>query len=476
MAHTTTRVLALGLIALLLGCSGGKKDRGVPAGSTSAPVTSGGGTTPTNPPPAPNYVDEALVSSFATDEVIEVDTKTGAVGNRWAVGDGPTDVAHDVTLSYVANALDQNVAVIDRLANNTAGSIDVLAQPVAGTSLLGFADPILKPLVRPTGVAVTPNGNTVVSANLLNVSVADAATLGVRKNILGLTPISLANLLANPSQAISTFLAAPVRGLGFAKVAATNDRAFVTAMLTGTVLRIDLTTNTVLGYTDVGKGPIGITIANGKAYVACALSQEVSVIDVATGNVLKTLAAGMVPVDCGTNKAQSAVYVANAISGDITVIDTAADLVVDTLPAGLSIVSMFQMMGIQVPTGNGSTGIAALLNGFLQGFAAGINNPNSFGNLLFNNQGGLLSPGTLINGLISGFLSYAGVTQSQLAGLNMPGMGLLSIAGAHDPDLVVSGNAFLGEVVLTRRQSKAVNTLPGLTGLGPVDVAPVVPR
>lgn len=471
--HSLFLLASLAAAVALSGCGSGSDKTyyaSTAGGSTTTPVTSG---TPTNPPPTSTLLTNALVSSFSNDEVVDVDARTGLIGNRWAVGDGPTDVVNDITLSYVASALDQKVTTIDRLANNVSGSVDVTSTPITGLSLLNFADPLLKPLVRPTGLAVTPNGRKVFSANLLNVTIIDATTGAATKSILGLNTLTLANLLASASQAWSTFSAAPIRGLGMAKVAATNDHALVTCMITGTVMRIDANTDKLIGYTDVGRGPVGITIVGNKAYVACALSQEVWVLDVATGAVLSKINAGMIPVDVSANQAGTRVYVANAISGDITVIDTAADLVVATLPAGLSVASIFQQLGIQLPTGTSGGGIQSVLSAALQNFVSQMNNPSSFGSLLFNNTGPLLSPANLVNGLVGGFLQAAGITQSQMSSLNLPGIGIMSIGVAHDPSLVVSGNAFMGEMVVTEEPTNNVSTVPGLTGLGPVDIATV---
>jgi YVTN family beta-propeller protein len=478
----TIAIASVGLL-VLPGCGSGGKSRreasttapttsGTPAPTTStAPITTAT-TPPTTTPPASTMLTDALVSSFSLKELIQVDAATGATSNRWALGDGPTDVANHGFFAYSANTLSQDVTVVDRLANNVVTTIDVTSVPVTGISLLGFLDPILKPMVRPTGIAVTPNGAKAFTANLLNVTVIDTTTNRPVKSILGLAPLNLSTILSNPLGAVQSFLAAPVQGLGMAKVAATNDYAMVTCMITGKVMRIDARTNSVVDYTAVGRAPIGITIARNKAYVACAMSQEIAVVDVATGRLLRTLQAGMIPVDAASNQAEDKVYIANAISGDITVIDTAADIVVDTLPAGLSIAGIFQQMGITVPTGT-SGGISGLLNGFLQGFTGGMTNPGSFGNLITGGGGSLLSPGNLINGLLSAFLAYAGINQGALAGMNLPAFGIFSVAVAHNPTYVCSANAFMGTMGVTEIASRNVNSLMGLTGLGPADVSTV---
>ena len=486
MQSFTSKALVACSLASLMTFSGGcskKSDRGGFSAATAAPSTSStpgsttssttGATTSTNLPPVATKRTDAMVTSWKLEEVIQVDGKAGTITNRWATGRGPADVANGLTKTYVANALSQDVTVIDRLAGVSAGTIDVFGKPVTGLSFLNFLDPALKPLVRPTGVAVTPDGRKVYSANLLNVSAIDGVTGLPSKSILGLSPFNLQGLLSNPGQAISSFMASPISGLGMAKVAATNSTAVVTCMLTGKLMRIDTSTDRVVDYVNVGRAPIGVAIAGNKAYVACALAQEVYVVDLATGTVISQIKAGMVPVDVTVNQAEDKIYVANAVSGDISVIDPAVDLVVDTLPAGLSLASMISQMGITLPNGASGQGLTGALSGFLQGFQGGMSNPASFGALISggSGSGGLLSPSNLINGLLTGFLSYLGVNQTALAGQNLPAIGLMSVSVAHDPSLVLGGNALMGEMTVTEILTKNVSTVSGLTGLGPVDVA-----
>lgn len=466
-----TRHLTLSLAltcAFAAGCGGG----GGSSSSASTAAGSTGGTTPVVLPGNNGLLKDAMVSSWQLQEVIQVDAYAGTVTNRWGVGAGAADVANGLTETFVASAVSQDVTVIDRLAGSVATTMDPTSTPLTGVSFLSFIDPSLRPFVRPTGVALTPNGNKAYTANLLNVTAIDARNHVPTKSLIGLSKIDVNQLLSDPLTALGNFLSAPVQSIGMAKVAATNEYAVATGMLTGNVMRINALTDQVIDYIPVGRGPIGVTCAAGKAYVACALSQDIWVIDLATGAVRATLGAGMIPVDCATNQAGTRVYVANALSGDISVIDTAADLVVDTLPAGLSITTIFQQMGISLPTGTSSSGIQTLLNGFLQGYTNGLVNPTSFGNLIAGGSGqGLLSPSALIDGLITGFLAYAGVSQQALASMNLPGLGIMSVAVAHDPNYVCAGNAMLGELVVTEVSSRNVNSMTGLTGLGLVDVA-----
>jgi YVTN family beta-propeller protein len=483
--RTSLTIAAASLATLVLpACNGGG---GHGSGSTAAPITSttpggvnsgttGGtnsGSTGGTTSQTPTLLTNALVSSFSLKQLMDVDAATGQVSNTWSTGNGPTDVANWGFDAYVANTLSQDVTVIDRLANNVVTTVDVTSTPITGVSLLSFLDPVLKPLVRPTGIAVTPNGLKAYSANLLNVTVIDTTSNTPTKSILGIAPLNLSQLLTSPSTAISNFMASPVPGLGMGKVAATNDYAVATCMISGKLMRIDAHTDHVIDYVDVGRAPIGVTIAQNKAYVACALSQEIDIIDLATGTLRGTIQAGMIPVDCASSPSEDKVYVANAVSGDITVIDTAADVVVDTLPAGLSLANIIGQLGITLPNTSGG-GLAGALNGFLQGFTGGMTNPNSFGALIAGaGSGSLLSPANLINGLLTGFLSYVGVTQQALQGLNLPAFGLFSVAVAHNPVYVCSANALMGDMAVTETTTRNVSSLMGLTGLGPADVSTV---
>lgn len=481
---STTSLVALALV----GCGGGGgSDR---AGSQStAPITSNtpgpinsATPGPISTPVTPGTKADILASSFMLDTLTMVDARAGTVTNSWAVGDGPTDVAHRINEAYVTNAMSQDLTIVDRLANGTMSTVALKDNPT-GISFISNFDSILSPLVRPTGVAVTPNGAKAFTANLLNVSVVDLNTNTKKKSMLGLAPLNLSTILSAVTTgglsgigtALSNFMAAPVQGLGMAKVACTNDYALATCLITGKVMRIDARNDSVIDYVQVGKAPLGIAITGTKAYVTCLLSQEIYVIDVATGTVLTTIAASMVPVDVSTSKLGDRVYVANLISGDISVIDPAVDLVIDTLPAGLSIQSIFNQLGITLPTGTGG-GIGGILNGVLQGFTAGMSNPNSFGALIAGGSGtSLLSPANLINGVLSGVLAAVGINSTSLAGMNLPGIGIFSIGVAEDPLYICTGNALMGDLVTTNASNRTVGSMRGLTGIGPSDVCPIWP-
>lgn len=479
------------VVLALSGCGGGG---GSDRGQSTAPITSANpgpitsGVTPGGPgTPNNGLLKDALVTSFGSDEVIHLDASTGQTTLRWATGNGPTDVATWGNDVYTANTLDQTVTVVDRLANTVVTHVDVKQPQIVNIPLLGSAvDNLLKPLVRPTGVAVTPNGTKAYSANMINLVAINTTTNLPTKSISGLdfstlVPTLLGNLLSGQGISLQSIAQQPIEHLGIAKVAATNDIAVATCMLSGRLMRVSVATDALLPAIDLRQAggtnfpaPIGVAIARNKAYVACAISQETVVVDLVTGQIRARIRGGMIPVDVTSSPSEDKIYVANVVSGDISVIDTAADIVIDTLPAGLNIGTIFSQLGVTVPSGT-TGGISGLLNGFLQGFIGGMSNPNTIGGAI-GGSGGLLSPGNLINGLLTGFLAYAGVNQQMLNGLNIPAFGIWSVAVAHDPVYVCSANVLMGNVGVTQTQTRSVATMMGLTGMGPADISAVWKR
>jgi YVTN family beta-propeller protein len=483
--RTRTNLTIAAALVTIAGCGGGggghdRSSATAPISSTTPGGVTSGTTTPvtTATTPTNTGLTDTLVSSFGADEVVQVTAATGTTGNRWTTGNGPTDVANWGFDAYVANTLSQDVTVIDRLANNVATTIPVSDKKSSITGLSFIDDifhPIIKPLVRPTGIAVTPLGTKAFSANLVNLTIIDTNTNLATKSIVGIAPLNITNLITNFSTAAQQFMAQPFPGLGMAKVACNNDFAVVSCMLTGKLMRVNARTDSVIDYVDVGRAPIGVAIAANKAYVACALSQETVVVDLVTGMVRARIRGGMLPIDVAAAKAEDRVYVANALSGDISVIDTAADIIVDTLPAGLSVTGLLSQLGITLPTGT-SGGLSGALNGFLQGFTGGMTNPNSLGAAIAGGSGGLLSPANLINGVLTGFLAYMGVTQQALNALNLPALGLLSVSVANNPLYVCSADLLMGSLGVTQTQTRNVASMMGLAGLGPVDVSCVWTR
>lgn len=505
--------LALGLLSVLGlalgGCSGGGgRGNGSASTATTSPTTSATppiSTTPTQQPPAPIATstvpivppptttpapgNDIYLSSFLLGNVQVVDASTLQTKTRIPVGRGPTGVATNGSYAYVASAIEQSVTVIDRLTNTVAAKIDVGSTPVTG---IAAVDRIIKPFVRPTSIAVLPNGTKAFTANLLNVTSIDLVARKPLKSILSLNLPPIANLISGGTSSIGpalmNFLKMPLAAFGAGRVAATDQRVFVTNMITNNVSMISATDDKIMVNMPVGKLPFGVAVAANKAYVACALTNEIYVLDGSLGIVRKRFAAGLMPWDVAASPSGDKIYVANFVGGDVTVIDTAADLPVASLPAGLPLTAVFQQLGIPIPTGSGS-GLAgalqAFLGAFLGGSAGAAGNPGSgtggLSSLLSSllgggtsgtGAGGLMSPNTFMNALMSAFLGYMGINASSLNTLALPGLGIGAITVNAAGDRVVCANWFMGQVTVTEIATLKVNGLmPGTSGMGPADVA-----
>lgn len=447
----------LSLLALA-GCGGGGGG-GNSGGQSTAPITSGNNPAPitsNNIPNVPAPVTTANTPVTGNPNVVlasalmqEVDVFDFGAGTQKAsvpLSSVPTAVATNGTYAYVAGT-DQKISVVDLLTNTVAYQMDATGAGITNLPLIGnTVDGLVKPLCRPAGIAVMPNGQKAFSANLINVTSYDLLGKKPLNSIFSLNlSLSLggsSGILSAITQSLQSFLAQPLAALGQARVATTNKTCFVTNMVTSNVTVISAPDDKVITYTSVGTLPIGVACANAKAYVACAISNEIYVLDETTGAVKSHFAAGQVPVDVTASPTGDKVYVANFLGGDITVIDTATDLPVNTLPAGISLVNIFQQLGISLPTSSGGSGIGGFLSSFLGGFLGGSGSQTGIGGLLSGI--GPQPVGQLLNGLLTAFLNFAGINQQALQGMNMPGIGIIGVSAASGGNHVLGANLMFG--------------------------------
>ncbi len=475
--------IALLTVASIVGCGGGGGGRSSKSGGTStAPVTSNkpapvtSGNTPITNPPAPVVTPttpvtgnlDAIVASALLQELAVFDYAKGTQKASIPLSGAPTAVAVNGTYAYVAG-MNQKISVVDLLTNTVSYEMDCTGAGITNLPLIGnTVDGVVKPLCRPTGVAVMPNGSKAFSANLINVTSYDLVGKKPHKSIFSLNlNLSLGGttgILSAITTSLQNFLAQPLAALGQARVATSNKTCFVTNTVTSNVTVISASDDKVIGYTPVGTLPLGVACANGKGYVACAISNEIYVLDEKTGNVLTHFAAGQVPVDVTSSPLGDKVYVANFLGGDITVIDTATDLPVNTIPAGISLAGIFQQLGVSLPATSGGSGIGGFLTSFLSGFL-GSSGGTATG------VGGLLSGigpqpiGQILNGLLSAFLGYAGLTQSALQGMNLPGIGIIGVSVSASGTHVLGANLLFG-LSVTDVPMKTVTAPMMLTGQG----------
>lgn len=485
MTKQTIGVCTLAALLVAAGCGGGGSDRRTAGASTVAPVTSGnlpGNTGTTVGPPIVAPVTTAgvnqsanpnvVVASLLLNTVTVMDVNSGTQVASIPVGKGPAAVATNGTYAYTANSIGQTISVVDLLTNTVTAEINATDAGVSNLPLIGTTvDKVLKPLVRPTGIAVKPDGTKAFSANLVNVTSYDLVGLKASKSIFGLnlsftsgSGSGLSGLLSAVTTGLQNFLAQPLAAIGQARVACTNKTAFVTNMVTSNVTVISASDDRVITYTPVGKLPIGVACAASKAYVACAVANEIYVLDEATGAVQNHFAAGQVPVDVTASPAGDFIYVANFLGGDITVIDTASDLPVNVLPAGLNIGSIFSQLGLPIPATSGG-GIGGFISNFLGGFLGGPGSSSTAPGIgtLLGGGGSPLSLNSVLSGLLSGFLGAAGISQQTLNNLNMPGIGIVGVSVTADGTRVCGANLIFG-LSITDIQTKALSSPGFLSG------------
>lgn len=235
----------------------------------------------------------AYIANYSSNTVSVIDVATRSVTHTIPVGVRPTGVAvtPDGTRAYVANYDSHTVSVISTETNTVIATI-----PVSGWSY---------------GVAVTPDGSHVYVADhhASNVSVISTATNTVVANISVFKPFLIA-------------------------ISPNGGTAYVTCGDCNTLTAISTATNSVVGSTTVGWNPVGVDVSpdGSKVYVASSGSDTVSVVSTDTGAVTSTIpvsAAGAVAVSPSGDK----VYVGTA-NNAVAVISTATNTVDASIPVG----------------------------------------------------------------------------------------------------------------------------------------------
>jgi YVTN family beta-propeller protein len=110
---------------------------------------------------------------------------------------------------------------------------------------------------------------------------------------------------------------------------AITDKLLICNWDSNTVSIIDMNTNTVTATVGVGTNPAGVTILNtgAKAYVANFGNNNVSVIDLSTNTVSASVVVGSSPVGIGLEPNNQRAYVTNTNSNNISIIDTSTNAV-----------------------------------------------------------------------------------------------------------------------------------------------------
>ncbi|WP_375462549.1 beta-propeller fold lactonase family protein [uncultured Methylobacterium sp.] len=283
----------------------------------------------------PALAGEAVVTAQGDDAVDVIDLDAGTILRKIPVAGSPAGVAlsPDRRTAYVTRPDGPGVAVIDLPSRSVVqmlalpgGPLGIAVNPRTGAVYVAdwYASRLFVLVpgeaglrldgeiavgASPSGIAVTPDGATLLVANreANSVSLVDAATrretrvVAVGQHPFGITidPQGQRAYTANVTgDDVSVIDLAQAREVGRVRtgtrpyvVALAGGRGFVTDQYSGTVTAFDLATLQPVGRVEVGDHPEGIAAsADGRAlYVANWGSNTLSVIDAAALKVTRAI-------------------------------------------------------------------------------------------------------------------------------------------------------------------------------------------
>lgn len=283
-------------------------------------------------------IREAYVTTQLDNAVDVVDLAAGTVVARIPVDGAPAGIAlsPDRRTAYVTRPEGHGLAVID-LSSRTVvetvalpgGPLGIGVNPVSGAVYVadwyGARIFVLTPspqgLTRtgeiavgksPSGIAVTPDGSTILVANreANSVSVVDVAT----------------------AQEVA---AVPVGEHPFGlTLSADGHRAYTANVVSDDVSAIDVRARREVGRVRTGKRPYVVALAQGRGFVTDQYSRTVSVFDLATLKPVGSLDVGDHPEGIATARDGRTLYVANWGDNTLSVLDARSLTVLKTIPTG----------------------------------------------------------------------------------------------------------------------------------------------
>ena len=287
------------------------------------------------PPFLQSYTITAKSSNVNATPSKTIQLTWGVVANNIAVGDQPTGLA--------VSPNNQSVFV----ANPAGGTLSVLyvsTLAVAQTISIGFL---------PFGVAVAPNGSNVFVATNINYGslvVIDANTLATTHTI-GITGLRALAISPDGSQLLmagnggivaiidaSTFSPIQTIAIGASPstivVSPNGSYAFLTND-TDNIVVIDLKTFAVIQKIAVGFLSFGIAVSPDSQYVFVANVQgtTLSVIEVSSFSVIKTISVGNRPTGVAVSP-MGQCFVTNQGDNTVSVIEMNSFSVIQTIPVG----------------------------------------------------------------------------------------------------------------------------------------------
>ena len=270
--------------------------------------------------------DTAFITNQSSEDLSVVDLDTGEVLRTTAIGGKPAGIAvgrhwgNAPQRLYVVSPGNKTVSVLDGEGRAVADRIELPGGPL-GIAVHPSGSPIyvadwygarLWAVVpdggvvgeistgdSPSGIAVTPDGAKVLSADRDSnqVTIADAQTLAVLARVpVGTRPFGIT---IDPA----------------------GRHAYTADVGSNTVTVIDIAAATAIGQVPTGERPYAVALAGGKGFVTDQYADTVTVFDLATLAPIGRIDVGEYPEGIDVSQDGRSVIVANWFSNTLSVID-----------------------------------------------------------------------------------------------------------------------------------------------------------
>lgn len=299
---------------------------------------------PSLAPPRPAAAGEALVTVQGGNAVEVVDLAAGKVVQSIPVSGSPAGIAlsPDRATAYVTRPDLPGLAVIDAKARALTatvtlpgGPLGIGVDPKAGTVYVADWYGRRLFVLRPTGAGadatLVPDGEIAVGASPSGLAVTpDGATLLVANREAD--SVSVVDVARR--REVATI---PVGRHPFGLVLDAQGRRAYTANVTGDdVSVIDVAARREVARVKTGERPYVVALARGRGFVTDQYGNSVTAFDLDSLKVLRTIDVGDHPEGIGADAEGRFLYVANWGSDTLSVIDAETMAVVREIPTGES--------------------------------------------------------------------------------------------------------------------------------------------
>lgn len=273
-----------------------------------------------------------FVTNQTANSVWEVDLPTGAKLREWSVPGAPAGVAVAPSgLVYVTSpeagtvtSINPKTAELDPIEVG-GGPLGIAANPINGeiyvadwygNRLIALRDGEIRGSVAtgkgPSGVAVTPDGATILTANRDSdfVSVFDAKSLAPLAEIaVGAHPFGIT-------------------------IDAEGGRAYTADVYADQVSVIDIATRKVIGTVPTDERPYKVALAQGRGFVTNSYGSDLTVFDLESLEPLGTIEVGDYPEGIEATGDGKTLYVANWFDNTLSRVDPVAMTVTGEIETG----------------------------------------------------------------------------------------------------------------------------------------------